>query len=230
MKAPGRQEKALFGKLEERRRELFRDQTPIEVRELGAGSEALKTSSRRVSAIAKTSLKSPKYARLLFRMAKHYGAGHILELGTSLGVSTTYLASANEPSQVYTFEGIPGIAQKAKESFNRMGLSNIILTEGNFDDTLPAFISSLHQPLDLLFIDGNHRQEPTLRYFNLLLQVAQPHAIFIFDDIHWSAEMELAWEQLKAHPATKASIDLFFMGLIFISPDFKEPVHLKIRY
>jgi len=227
---PDKKEKELFSKLENRRRELKRDHSFIPVSDLGAGSEKLKTRQRRVSSIASTSLKSPKYARLLYRMATYYQALRILELGTSLGVTSTYLASANPDSELFTFEGIPGIAEKAKESFLKSGLKNVTLHLGNFDSTLPAFVTGLNKPLDLLFIDGNHRMEPTLHYFNLLLSASHKHSIFIFDDIHWSAEMESAWDQLKSHPAVTGSIDLFFMGIILVSPDFKEPVHIKIRY
>ncbi len=227
---PDKNEKELFSKLENRRRELKRDHSLINVSDLGAGSEKLKTRQRTVSSIANTSLKSPKYARLLYRMATYYQALRILEIGTSLGVTSTYLASANPDSELFTFEGIPGIAEKARESFLKSGLKNFALHLGNFDSSLPAFVTGLNKPLDLLFIDGNHRMEPTLRYFNQLLPASHANSIFVFDDIHWSAEMEAAWEKIKAHKAVTASIDLFFMGVILVSPDFKEPVHLKIRY
>jgi len=230
LKKPGREEKMLFEKLESRRAELQNDRSVIEVNELGAGSEALKSTRRTVASIAKTSLKQPKYAKLLYRIVKHYHAKRILELGTSLGVTSTYLAGTNEDSTLFTFEGISGIAAKAKESFLKAGLHNIILTEGNFDETLEPFVAQTKDPIDVLFIDGNHREEPTIRYFNRLLPLSHSGSIFIFDDVHWSSEMESAWERLKAHQAVTASIDLFFMGLIFISPDFKEPIHLKIKY
>lgn len=230
MKKSGKEEKELFAKLEKRRMELRNDQSIIELKDLGAGSETLKSNRRTVSSIANTSLKSPKYARLLYQIAKHYGAKRMVELGTSLGITTTYLASTNEKSHVYSFEGISAIADVAAETILKANLTNITLKRGNFDETLPIFVEKEQVPFDLLFIDGNHREEPVIRYFNLLLPVSQPHSIFIFDDIHWSAEMESAWDKLKSHPAVMGSIDLFFMGIILLSPHFKEPVHLKIRY
>lgn len=230
MKKANEAEKVLFSKLESRRVELRQDYSIIEIEDMGAGSETLKSNNRSVSSIARTSLKSPKYARLLYRIAKHYGAKRMVELGSSLGITSTYLASAGKQSHLYTFEGISGIADVAEAGFLKAHLTNVTLIRGNFDNSLPIFVENAHLPFDLLFIDGNHREEPSVRYFNQLLPVSHPHSIFIFDDIHWSAEMESAWDKLKAHPAVTGSLDLFFMGIILISPDFKEPVHLKIRY
>jgi hypothetical protein len=84
--------------------------------------------------------------------------------------------------------------------------------------------------IDLAYIDGNHRYEPTLRYFQQLLPKKQHHSIFIFDDIHWSAEMEKAWSEIKAHPEVTLSIDLFFMGLVFFRQEFKVKQHFSIRF
>lgn len=226
-----RSETELFNRLELRRKELLANNKVISISDLGAGSGVLKTSNRKISDIARSSLKSAKYARLMYRIASHYHSTRIIELGTSLGVTTTYLASAHPAEQVYSFEGATEIAKLARESFQKAGLSNIELIEGNFDDSLTAFLKLRpNNRFDLFFIDGNHRREPVMRYFNWLLPYASDQSIFIFDDIHWSPEMEMAWDQLKHHPAVHASIDLFFMGMILISSNFIEPVHIAVRY
>ena len=67
----------------------------------------------------------------------------------------------------------------------------------------------------LFFFDGNHHQEPTLNYFNQCLEYSKNDSVFIFDDIHWSDEMEEAWEEIKKNPKVTITIDLFFMGLVF---------------
>ncbi len=224
------EELVLFKRLESRRDALLKDRGFIEMIDLGAGSGKLKHQTRKVSDIASSSLKPKKYARLLYNISKRYGCNQIIELGTSLGITTTYLASADPTSQVYSFEGIPGIARLAEESFRIAGLKNIELIEGNFDHTLPGFLSKHPENFDLIFIDGNHREEPTRRYFEWLLPGAGDHTIFVFDDIHWSREMEAAWTAIKNHPSVLASIDLFFAGVVLISKDFKEPVHLEVRY
>jgi predicted O-methyltransferase YrrM len=84
--------------------------------------------------------------------------------------------------------------------------------------------------VDLAFIDGNHRKAPTLEYFQHILRYSHAGTIVIFDDIHWSAEMEDAWESIKKHPAVTCTVDLFFLGLVFLKDDFRVPQHFSIRF
>jgi predicted O-methyltransferase YrrM len=84
--------------------------------------------------------------------------------------------------------------------------------------------------VDLAFIDGNHRKLPTLNYFHELLPVLSSASAIVFDDIHWSAEMESAWENIKNHPQVMLTIDVFFMGIIFFRPEFRVKQHFVIRY
>ncbi|WZL88411.1 class I SAM-dependent methyltransferase [Salinimicrobium sp. 3283s] len=81
---------------------------------------------------------------------------------------------------------------------------------------------------DLLFIDGNHQKEATLSYFEKLLPTVHNDSVMIFDDIHWSKGMEEAWEEIKAHPKVKVSIDTFQWGLVFFRRE-QEKEHFVIR-
>jgi predicted O-methyltransferase YrrM len=152
-----------------------------------------------------------------------------VELGTSLGITSAYIASANNTSKLYTLEGSKNTATIAQENFNKLQLKNINLVQGNFDDTLPRLLSQIEK-VDLAFVDGNHRKEPTLNYFNQFLQRSTEGSIFIFDDIHWSAGMEEAWKQIREHPSVTLTIDLFFIGLVFFKKDFKAKQHFSIRF
>ncbi|MEP7128428.1 MAG: SAM-dependent methyltransferase, partial [Chitinophagales bacterium] len=60
-----------------------------------------------------------------------------------------------------------------------------------------------------------HRKEPTMNYFRQAIEFINDDSIFIFDDIHWSAEMKAAWNSIKAHPQVTLTIDLFFFGIVF---------------
>jgi predicted O-methyltransferase YrrM len=84
--------------------------------------------------------------------------------------------------------------------------------------------------LDLAFIDGNHRKQPTLQYFESLLMRSGKSTILIFDDVHWSAEMEAAWSEIMEHPAVTCTIDLFFIGLVFLNNDLKVKQHFAVRF
>jgi predicted O-methyltransferase YrrM len=218
-----------YSKIESIRKELLINNKVIEVEDFGAGSATLPFKNRVVKDIADSSLKSRKYAQLLFRISKYYGAQTIVELGTSFGITTSYFASANSDSKIFTFEGAKNIAKIAKENFEKLGLKNIEFFEGDFAKTIAANKDRLPN-IDLLFVDGNHRKEATLEYFNFFVRKAGNNSIFIFDDIHWSEGMEEAWKEIQSHEAVTLTIDLFFIGLVFFSKDFIVKQHFIIRF
>jgi predicted O-methyltransferase YrrM len=215
--------------IESVREQLKHDETMLTIEDFGAGSRTQATKQRSVASIARAALKPTKFGQLLFRIVNYYQPQTILELGTSLGITTAYLASANRGSTTVTMEGAQAVAAQAKQVFNSLGINQIKIVEGNFDHTLQPTLDSL-QSLDFVYIDGNHRYEPTVRYFNQLMPYTHDHTILIFDDIHWSKEMEDAWETVKADPRVLLTIDLFFIGLVFFRKDFKVKQHFTIRF
>ena len=218
-----------YDTIEEQRKGLLTNSKVIAVEDFGAGSAFIKTNRRVVHKIAASSLKHSKYAQLLYRIVKHYAPENILELGTSFGISTAYMASGNKQAKVFTLEGASSIAKIASENFAALGIQNIYTRVGAFEQTLIPALNEMYD-LDLAFVDGNHQQEPTLEYFTQLLKHANPSTIIIFDDIHWSEGMEAAWEQIQQHSSVTLTIDLFFIGFVFINPDFKIKQHFKIRF
>ncbi len=211
------------------RKQFLNDDEEIKLVELGAGSRKGNSSIKKVSSIAATALKNKKLAQVLFRLARHYQPGNIIELGTSLGITTAYLASSHSNATVYTIEGNPQIRKKAMEGFDQLGLKNIHSFQGNFDDVVPGVLERAGR-VDLGYIDGNHRLEPTLRYFHWMLERIEPHSILVFDDIHWSREMEEAWEQVKSHPSVQYTIDIFFLGFVFFRKEFRLKQDFTIRF
>jgi predicted O-methyltransferase YrrM len=214
---------------EKLRRLMQNDDTVLRVEDFGAGSSVSKTNQRTVSSIAKNAAKPRKYGQLLFRMVKHYQPSTILELGTSLGITSTYLSLAKPGGKIITMEGSKEVAAVAENNFKNLGLKNIELVKGNFDNTLFSVVHGLSS-VDFVFVDGNHRQEPTERYFGQLLPKTGNDSIFVFDDIHWSKEMEAAWETIKSDDAVTCSIDLFFIGIVFFRKEFKEKQHFTVRF
>lgn len=218
-----------FSYIENVRKELNTNDTEISVPDFGAGSRKQLNNKRKISAIAKSSLKPKKYSQLIFRIVHYYKPKTILELGTSLGITTSYIAFANPSARVITMEGAPEVAATANGNFQQLHLDNIETIKGNFDETLSSVIKELPS-IDFVFIDGNHRKQPTLNYFYQLLKIAHPSTILIFDDIHWSAEMEAAWNEIKDHPDVMLTIDLFFIGLVFFRSEQKIKQNFVIRF
>ena len=211
------------------REKLKLDKESIALEDMGAGSVVSPTNKRTIASLATHAAKSPKYAQLLFRMANYYHPKTIVELGTSLGITTSYLALGNLEANVITLEGSTELARKALESFRSLQLGNIRLVQGNFDNTLIKVLEALAK-IEMVFVDGNHREEPTLRYFSQLLPYMATESVIIFDDIHWSEEMERAWKAIRNHHQVMLSIDLFFVGLVFFNPAFKVKQDFSIRF
>lgn len=218
-----------YSQVENLRQQLLKDQTLLTVQDFGAGSSVDNTDQRSISSIAKNAAKPPRFGQLLYRMVRYYQPKTILELGTSLGITTSYLSLAKPDVTIITMEGAKSIAETARKNFNPLKLQNIFIQEGNFDQTLSPVISTLSS-VDFAFIDGNHRREPTERYFSQLLSITHNDSILIFDDVHWSADMEQAWETIQQHPSVRCTIDLFFIGIVLFRQEFKEKQHFKIRF
>lgn len=213
--------------IERQRSLLLGNESIIEVDDFGAGSVTGLKKKRVVQQIAASSLKPKKYAQLLFRMVKYFKPKEILELGTSLGITTSYLASANTEARVTTLEGAATISTLAQQTFNAQELTNVKLITGNFDETLKDAVTKNY---DFVFIDGNHCKEPTLRYFKELLSCVHNDSVVVFDDIHWSKEMEEAWKEIKNHSSVTLTVDLFFIGVVFFRKEQKEKEHFVLRF
>ena len=216
-----------YAPVEALRKQLLQSDEVLEVTDLGAGSLMSATNRRRVKDIVRHAAKPPKFGQLFYRLVRYLTAATVLELGTSMGLSTAYMASAG--AAVHTIEGCPNIAERAAKNFASLGLQNIHPYTGNFDTVLPGILNSIPAP-DLVYIDGNHREEPTVQYFHECLKKINTSAVLIFDDVHWTEGMERAWETIKAHPSVTLSIDLFFIGLVFFRPEFKEKQHFVLKF
>lgn len=224
-----------FDGIEKIRYKLLRNKKIVEYPDLGAGSR-LDTShtinpgnisQRTVSNIAKYSLQRKKYCRLFFRIVRYLRCESILELGTSFGITTSYLAKANSNASIHTIEGAEAIAKIAGEVFKEAGLDNIYLEVGNFNDILPAIPSD--KKYDLILLDGNHRGDATINYFQWVIKHIQNDGVLIVDDIRWSESMYSAWKKITQHEAATLTLDFFALGLVFFNKRFSKE-NFKIRY
>ena len=226
---------AIAPTVERLRQELLQSKQTIEVTDLGAGSRRANQSRRALAQITRYAQKPRRYAWLLHRLVRTYPAAHVLELGTSLGLTTAYLADAvratdtRRAGHVQTFEGCANTAALARAHLERLGLRDQVqVTVGNLNDTLPTYLTDC-PPIDVVFFDANHRYTPTVQYFTVCLTKLHSDSLFIFDDIHWSAEMEQAWATIQAHPLVSVTIDLFGVGLVFFRKE-QPKQHFTLRF
>lgn len=214
--------------IELQRKHWLCNQAKIEVSDFGAGRKGKILPTRQVSQIAHHSLIKPKYGRMLYHIAKHYQCKNILELGTSLGISSAYLALSNPNHWVTTIEGCKNTADLASETFKNLSLNNLNLLVGRFDDVLPRLLKN-NQTYDLVYIDGNHRSEAMQHYFTLLLPHLSEKSMVVFDDIYWNSDMKKGWENIKQHSRVSLSIDVFQMGIVFFHEQ-RAKQHFKLKY
>ena len=223
--------------LKKYRNSLLENKNTIEVTDFGAGSRVFKSNTRQIAKIAKTAGISKKRAELLFRIVNYFQPSSILEIGTSLGLATSALSigtrvadersGAKPKAKITTLEGCPVTMEVAKNELESQNFKNIEFINTEFESYLKnCQLSTINY--QLIYFDGNHSKKATLDYFNLLLPTITNDSVWIFDDIHWSKDMEEAWEIIKNHEKVKVTIDTFQWGIVFFRVE-QEKEHFVIR-
>ncbi len=201
---------------EEIRRKLKSNSGEVENIDFGAGSTKSNDQKKTVAEIAKTALLPKKYARLLDAICSYYEYKSVLELGTSLGVTTLYLANKNR--KVVTLEGNPHVAKLAEAHLSEM--TDVTQVIGEFDKMLPTIMEN--RTFDFILIDGNHTEEATLRYFEMLYPFLSNKGMLVFDDIYWSEGMTRAWKKIKEDTRHNLSMDVFKFGIVVKGMDMEK--------
>ncbi|MDQ3102142.1 MAG: class I SAM-dependent methyltransferase [Bacteroidota bacterium] len=214
--------------VERLRDDLMRSEQTIRVNDLGAGSKLFDLPVRRVADIARNSAKQPKHAQMLYRLARYFRPQEVLELGTSFGISTLYLAMGADEGRLHTIEGCPQTARIAQHHFELLKQKNVFPILGSFRTKLPEVLQRIDR-LDLAFLDGHHSKEPTLDYFHQCLAKSHAGTVIVLDDIHWSKGMEEAWEEIKNDERVTVTIDLYQMGIVFLRKE-QAKEHFVLRY
>jgi predicted O-methyltransferase YrrM len=216
--------------VEKQRSLLLRNPNTVEIIDFGTGKgkAGYSTHLRKVKEIAARSGIPVKYGRLLHRMVKYFKPKVLLEMGTSVGISSMYQVSAAPNSTFLALEGCASTAEFAANNLRILGASAVEFSVGNFDIVLPGLLKQTGV-IDFAFIDGNHTKKGTLNYFHRLEKHAANDSVYVFHDIHWSSEMEEAWEEIKKHESVRLTIDLFFMGIVFFRRELGRQ-HFIIRF
>lgn len=203
--------------IEKLRLHLLENQTMVDVLDLGSGSTAFNGPRRALKDIARTSLSPAHVAQLMYRICYHAEVRKIVELGTSLGLTSLYLSYVPQ-ANVYTFEGSHALANVAMTNFEFLERRNIDVVEGDIAHTLPEFLQQDTAKIGFALVDANHRLVPTLTYYETLMKRFDEKSIMVIDDIHRSPEMEAAWKQLRNHDLVYGSIDIYHCGILLFEP------------
>ena len=222
---------AEYAVLKEYRNSLLANKNTIEVVDFGAGSRVFKSNTRAINQIAKNAGISRKRAELLFRITNYFQPHDILEIGTSLGLATSALSlgsrSIGTKTKITTLEGCPETINQCQLQLQKFNINNVECIATEFSKYLKN-CQLKTEYCQLIYFDGNHSKQATLEYFELLLSTITNESVWIFDDIHWSTDMEEAWKIIKSHPKVIVTIDTFQWGIVFFREEqLKE--HFVIR-
>jgi len=222
-------EKTVLNDIKRIRKHLIKEQTFLYTTDLGTGSKkakhrwlSLKTAVKRMSI-------PHKYGKVLYRIIEYYSLKDILEIGTGIGVSTLYLAKGRKSKTVQTIEGDPQKANFAEELFKKHNLENIQIRVNHFDEVLFFVLQKMQHLPDFVFIDGNHQKSSTIRYFETILPFIHNDTVVVLDDIHWSMDMEEAWNEIRKYNQVTVTIDLFRVGIVFFKKELSGQ-NFIIRY
>jgi predicted O-methyltransferase YrrM len=169
-----------------------------------------------VGQVTRRASKGPRAALMLLSMVRQVHPKSIIEMGTCVGISGSYLAAGlrvnGGDGRLITLEGNPERCAIAIAVFDRLGLA-VDARVGLFSET---FVTALHDadPVDLLFIDGHHEEEPTVAYFREALPHMAPGAVVVFDDIGWSDGMRRAWASIGSCPEVALHVNAGGVGIV----------------
>ncbi len=217
----------IFQKIESTRKQSLKNKQKITLNSLGSKSKILQNHVK-LKQLVKYVTIPKKYGKLLFNLVEYLKPTTIIELGTSVGISTLYLAYAARNNKVYSIEGdknLTGIAMKNIETHN---LKNVSIIKAVFQDILPKILENSTSKL-FIFIDGDHRAEPMLNYLNEIYKYVNNNTILVIDDIYLNKEMMRVWKIMKNDKRVKVTIDVFRMGIIFFNTALQKQ-NFTIKY
>lgn len=209
----------VFRDIEKLRADLKRSKESIAVKDYGAGSRVFKGNARKVSKIAKHVLQGKSVARSLWKVLRYWGLNtsteegrklNVLEMGTSLGITTAYLSATG--CHVETWEGCQNTADLARRNWKQLGLEETIVSKvGKFE----GLLKSSSGGWDMVFLDGHHDGEATLIYVEQMKSKLGKGGCILVDDVTWSRGMKMAWRTLLDDPYWNVTVRWRGKGWLF---------------
>ena len=178
-----------------------------------------------IAELAKQSLPD-KYNQLLFRIIAYFKPKSILEIGSSLGISTAYLAAANENNQVDGVESNELVAIISKQNFRELSLQNVSIE--TLLDTLLTEAKRDKKTYDLIFV--NDISEGISDIYLKISSLLNEDTIVVFRDINSSSAINKSWTKIKHQATITISIELFGMGFVFFRKEQLKKEHFAVRF
>ncbi|MBP1630259.1 MAG: hypothetical protein H6Q15_1152 [Bacteroidetes bacterium] len=211
-------------KIENLRADIEKNTSKVNVIDYGAGNPQDNRSEREMyngtintSRVCDINIasKRPFWAKVLFKIIREFKPQTAIELGTCLGISSAYQSSAmilNNSGRLITMEGSPELVKIADSHIKGLGISNVEIIEGRFQDNLERILEE-NKPIDYVFIDGHHDENATIDYYNLFIPYLKDGAVLVFDDISWSKGMKNAWKIIQKDKNIQLAVNFKEVGI-----------------
>lgn len=159
--------------------------------------------------------------QIIFRIIQDARFRTLLELGTSSGIETQYMALANQKARCITVTKSAGLADAAKKGFQEQGLDQIELHLLKPQDTLSKFIDQLE---NLDFVLFNQLESPGEEWtlFQQCLVKKNDSSIFVFMNIHENPAKARVWKDIRNSQDIQVAIDLFDLGIVLFNPELEK--------
>ena len=205
---------------------LQKNHTAVSSSNLGAKHDS-KTET--VSSLVKKAAIPPVFGNILSRTIRHYEMNNVLELGTQLGVSSSYILEGS-PEHFTSIEGWTAFQETAIQNLSKHfpnSKPNYILAD--LDVEFAEILTQENKKWDLVYLDANHTYHATLEYLEALLPYIHDQTFLIFDDIYWSKGMKKAWLEISNQANFHIAIDLYRWGNV-IAHRGKTKEYFTLRF
>lgn len=134
-----------------------------------------------------------------------------LEIGTRQGTSALHLAAGmGNAGTVLTLDIEPGCKPLVESLAREHALSNVVGITGD-SSTIQLDVD---QPLDLLFIDGNHTFESSFGDYRRFAPLVRPNGLILFDDTKLNEGMASAWSRITEPKIELAQLHYMGFGVV----------------
>jgi len=165
------------------------------------------------------------YGALLFRLVNFFKCRNVLQIGTSTGVMSLYLALPLRNScKCYALEERPGLTQSVRTFAENYSLTNLHLTEGAYAENLLK-LNSDNASFDFIFINTRGDSDKTNETFRLVETFIYQNTVMVIDNIRQNKAIKNIWQEIKNRSDVTLTIDLFSLGLVFFNTQLHKQHH-----